>query len=223
MYNVTHGEFHTPRGKLVTMAYREDSSDYNTLRSCMDEDEYGLKELHLEGVALDVGAHIGGVSVGLALDNPELTVVAIEAVPPNVDLLHQNIEQRGRVIVVAGAASSEDSAIIRWGFEGNESADHHAFIGNSLLPEMTVAAHIQRDVPVVSLDDIVAEYGPISFIKIDCEMCEFSFLRGPALADVALIRGEVHADPTDLVDALSPTHDVTLPTQLPGAFEAVRR
>ena len=67
MYTVTHGTFRTPRGRSVSLSYREDTNDYNALRSCLDEDEYRLAELTLTGTALDVGAHIGGVTVALAL------------------------------------------------------------------------------------------------------------------------------------------------------------
>lgn len=224
MYTVTHGTFRTPRGQNVSMAYREDTSDWNTLRSCMDEDEYRLRELTLSGTALDVGAHIGGVTIGLALDNPDLHVVAIEAVPPNVVLLRENIERAGvgdRVTVLHAAAGKGKTATIRWAFEGNATADHHAFIGNSLLPGP--ATHLSEKMPVVKLADLVAQHGPFAFAKVDCEGCEYPFLRGKALSQVAHIRGEVHADPIKLVDALVPTHEVTTPDTIPGPFEAVRK
>jgi 31-O-methyltransferase len=224
MYTVTHGTFRTPRGRQVTMSYREDTSDYNTLRSCLDEDEYRLKELDLEGTALDIGAHIGGVTVALAIDNPALRVVAVEAVPPNVDLLRENVERNGlseRVTVVRAAAGKGKTAIVRWAFAGNETADHHAFIGNSLLPPEST--HLSEKVPVKTLADLVAEFGHICFAKVDCELCEFDFLRGRALSEVELIRGEVHADPEPLMKALVKTHDTTFPHTLPGPFEAVRR
>src|SRR5688500_12720216 len=125
MYTVTHGTFRTPRGQNVTMAYREDSSDWNTIRSCLDEDEYRLAELHLTGTALDIGAHIGGATIAMAVDNPDLHVVSVEAVPPNVELLRANVVRNGlsdRVTVVHAAAGKGQTATIRWGFEGNESA-----------------------------------------------------------------------------------------------------
>ena len=222
MYTVTHGTFRTPRGRSVTMAYREDTNDYNTLRSCLDEDEYGLKELTLSGTALDIGAYIGGVTVALATDNPELHVVAVEAVPPNVDLLRQNVERNGlseRVTIRHAAAGKGSTAIIRWGFAGNEVADHHAFVGNAVMPEATLVEHESEELPVVKLADLVAEHGPIAFAKVDCEGCEYDFLTGPALSQVALIRGEEHHGPLSL-----PGHTVTY-TQpnTPRGFEAVRR
>ncbi len=224
MYRVTHGTFRTPRGRQVTMAYREDTNDWNTLRSCLDEDEYRLRELALDGMALDVGAHIGGVSVALAVDHPELRVVAVEAVPPNVELLRANAEANGvsdRLTVIAAAAGKGKTATIRWAFAGNETADHHAFIGNSLLPPG--GTHLSERVPVVKLADLVAQFGPFAFLKIDCEGCEFPFLTGRALRQVAHIRGEVHANPTPMVTALMDTHDVRVTGSIPAAFEAVRK
>lgn len=226
MYAVTHGTFRTPRGRNVSMAYREDTNDHNALRSCMDEDEYHLVELDdLSGTALDVGAHIGGVTVALAIDNPDLRVVAIEAVPPNVDLLWENVERNGlteRVTILSAAAGKGKTARIAWAFAGNESADHHAFIGNAVLPETDTSTHSESIVDVRTLKSLVAEFGPFTFCKADCEGCEFPFLQGPALKDVGLIRGEVHANPLALVQQFEATHTTTVTGSIPAAFEAVR-
>jgi FkbM family methyltransferase len=224
MYELDTADFRTPRGRSARMTYRLESSDWNTLTSCMTEDEYRLRELRLEGTALDVGAHLGGVTIGLLLDNPDLRVVAIEAVPPNAELLRRNIEQNGvadRATVLEAAAGKGKTTTIRWAFEGNATADHHAFIGNSLLPPQT--KHRSEQVPVRTLAGIVKEFGPLAFAKVDCEGCEFPFLQGPGLADVALIRGEVHDAPEPLLATLKATHDTTVTGTVPAAFEAVLR
>ena len=218
MYTVTHGTFRTPRGRSVELSYREDTNDYNTLNACLTEDEYRLRDLHLSGIALDIGAHIGGVTVALLADNPDLRVVSVEAVPPNVDLLRENVERNGlseRVTILHAAAGVGQTATVRWAFEGNESADHHAFIGNSLLPGPT--RHRSELVPVVTLADLVDEYGPFAFAKVDCEGCEYDFLQGPALSQVAIFRGEEHHGPLTI-----PGYSVTY-TQpnAPRGFEAV--
>lgn len=222
MYAVTQGTFHTPRGRSVTMNYRTDTNDWNTLNACMTEDEYRLAELDLTGTALDIGAHIGGVTISLALDNPDLRVVAVEAVPPNVDLLRENVERNGlseRVTVLHAAAGEGKTATIRWAFEGNESADHHAFIGNAVMPESNLTVHRSEKVDVRTLASLVREFGPFSFCKIDCEGCEYPFLTGKALADVALIRGEEHYGSLDL-----PGFDVTYEQDnAPRGFQAVRK
>jgi FkbM family methyltransferase len=221
MYRVTQGTFRTPRGQTPTLSYREDTNDWNVLISCLNEDEYALKELHLEGTALDIGAHIGGVTIALALDNPELKVVAVEAVPPNVELLTENVRRNGleeRVTVLHAAAGKGKTATVRWAFEGNYVADHHAFIGNAVMPETTVSGSAER-LDVVTLNALAKEYGPFSFAKVDCEGCEYDFLKGRGLLDIACIRGEEHYGKLPL-----PGFDVTYTQDnAPRGFTAVRR
>ena len=221
MYTVTHGTFRTPRGRSVELSYREDTNDYNVLRSCLDEDEYRLQDIALSGTALDIGAHIGGVTIALATDNPDLRIVAVEAVSPNVDLLRENVERNGlseRVTILHAAAGKGATATVRWAFEGNEVADHHAFIGNAVMPETTLVG-LSEQVPVRTLASLVAEFGPFAFAKVDCEGCEYDFLRGKALASVAIIRGEEHYGTLPL-----PGYTVTYTQDnAPRGFEAVRR
>jgi FkbM family methyltransferase len=221
MYQVTHGTFRTPRGRTVVLSYREETNDYNVLRSCLDEDEYGLRELDLTGTALDIGAHIGGVTIALAVDNPELRIVAVEAVPPNVELLRENATRAGvedRVTVLHAAAGEGTTATVRWAFAGNYVADHHAFIGNAVMPETTESGAAEL-LDVRTLDSLVAEFGPFTFAKVDCEGCEYPFLVGEGLESCALIRGEEHYGPLDL-----PGFDVTYTQDnAPRGFSAVRR
>jgi FkbM family methyltransferase len=228
MYTVTHGTFRTPRGQKVELSYREDTNDYNTLRSCLDEDEYHLADLYLAGgaIALDIGAHIGGVSIALALDNPECQVVAVEAVPPNADFVRENAIRAGvgdRIDVRQAVAGQPGSVTVSWGWAGNPTAEHHAFVGNAVMPEAHLEATMTEQRQAITLANLVEQYGAFGFAKVDCEGCEFPFLQGPALEKVALIRGEVHSDPADLVSQLILTHEVSVPSVIPGFFEAVRR
>jgi FkbM family methyltransferase len=221
MYRVTQGTFRTPRGQTPTLSYREDTNDWNVLISCLNEDEYDLKELKLSGTALDIGAHIGGVTIALALDNPELKVIAVEAVPPNVELLRENVRLAGvedRVTILHAAAGKGKTATVRWAFEGNYVADHHAFIGNAVMPDTTTAGTSEL-LDVVTLTALAKEYGPFSFAKVDCEGCEYDFLKGRGLLDIACIRGEEHYGRLPL-----PGFDVTYTQDnAPRGFTAVRR
>ena len=227
MYTVTHGTFRTPRGREVEMSYREDTNDFNVLRSCLDEDEYALRELSLSGRALDIGAHIGGVTVALAIDNPELHVVAVEAVPPNVDLLRENVERNGlseRVTIIHAAAGK--SGVVKWAFEGSgDVGSHNAFVGNALLA-LPVEAHETTTLPTRSLASLVGD--GVEFVKIDCEGCEWDMLT-PSLSRVARMHGEWH--PTDghtrqdIAAALTKagfTFTFSGPLAGPGGFEAWR-
>jgi FkbM family methyltransferase len=129
----------TPRGRLVDFAYRLDTSDWNTISSVMQpHDEYGLAGVRASGLALDVGAHIGAVTIALAMDNPELHVIAVEAIGENATLARENVERNGlgdrvNVMHLAAAAPDIESTSVMWRGQGSESAEHHAFIGNSTL------------------------------------------------------------------------------------------
>ena len=222
MYHVTQGTFRTPRGRSVSMAYREDTNDWNVLNACMSEDEYALQGLTIEGVALDVGAHIGGVTISLAIDNPNLRVIAVEAVPPNVELLKENVRRAGvedRVTVLHAAAGEGATATVRWAFSGDEVGTHHAFIGNAVMPESALVESTSTTVDVATLNALVDEYGPFSFAKVDCEGCEYPFLKGRGLLKIAEIRGEEHYGKLPL-----PGFDVSYTQEnAPRGFRAVRR
>jgi len=216
------------------MWYREGTSDWNTLWSAMNEDEYQLRGLDLKGVALDIGGHIGSVTVSLLLDFPDLEVITLEPIPENIDLLHRNIAANGRLSqVVDGAAGYHgDATTIRYDYVGNETSEHHAWIGNTTLSRPD-QEHRSRVVSTFSIDDLVPE-DDIAFAKVDCEGGEWEFLDSPDVARVALIVGERHAVPrhddkpsdrAELLRLLDPTHDVTFtgPEGGPEGFRAVRR
>lgn len=231
-YAVTSATFRTPNGGSASMSYREDTSDWNTLNACMTEDEYGFKGRRITGTAVDIGAHLGGVSVGWAQDNPDARIIAVEAVPQNAELLRSNVDRNvsGRVTVIENAAGGSEPVEMRFGYRGSESAEHHAWIGNSSLAYDSEV--IEHDTFVyehpVTLSALVAEYGPISLLKIDCEGGEYAFLADAAVNDVALVVGEWHpvrGKTIGDVIALLPNHTVTFtgPQAGPGGFEAVLR
>jgi FkbM family methyltransferase len=230
-YTVETAQFWTPRNRSAVMAYRTNSSDWNTVYACMTEDEYRLKDRHLTGTAVDIGAHIGGVTVGLALDNPELHVIAVEPVPDNAALLRRNVEQNGvadRVTVIEGAAGGKRPVSVWYGYTGSESAEHHAFIGNSSLAydtSGTVTHETVRYAKPVRLADL----GDVALVKIDCEGGEYAVLADEAVAKIPVILGEWHPvrgkTQFNITGLLGDTHDVTFsgPEAGPGGFVAVAR
>ncbi len=197
--------FRTPKGGRVGMRYRLDSSDWNTLTSCLTEDEYKLAGLDLTGSALDIGGHIGGVTLGLLADNPRLVVIAVEPVPANYELLIENLIENGldnRAIVINGAVGRDEGTTrVHYGYRGSEFAEHHAFIGNIETLQATGPdncpsewPHEHAEVPIVTLAGLVDER-PFTLMKIDCEGGEWAFLDGatPAQLDrIGRIHGEWH-------------------------------
>jgi len=225
------------------MVYRLDSSDWNTLTAALTEDQYRLADLDIKGHAVDIGGHLGSVGLGLAVDHPGLTVTIVEPVPDNVALLLTNIALNGlteRVEVIHGAVGPKDRTTTRvhYGFRGNESAEHHAFIGNipfvmdgSDCPEST--PHDHANVKIYHLEDLL----PADFIKIDCEGGEWPFMADAPTDAIPMWVGEWHPIPghndgaRNVGDtqaefaALLPGFDVTFRGPVSGAseFTAVRR
>lgn len=238
---------HTPRGKAATFHVRDGTNDGDVavaLNVWFDirSDEYRMTDRHLSGWAFDIGAHIGGWAIPTAMDNPDLRILAVEVVPESADLIEQNAKRNGvsdQVIVVRAAAASPGTSEVRchWGYTADPSADvgyvaAHRFVAETWgargEPESKV------DLPGVSIDTLMADYGieEVSFVKIDCEGCEWQFLDTPAVAKVQTIVGEHHGGITGVEDThgrltelLGATHDIAWWKDEPviGLFEAVRR
>ena len=179
--------FRLKSGQSVQMHTRPGTNDHNVCFSILTEDEYRIDDLKpMSGLALDVGAHIGAATVALCALNPDLRVIAIEALPANVRLLRKNTAPYAdRVTVIHAAAGT--NPVVRW----NGKDRTHRFIGNQFG-----TGGVAYFGDTVSLSEIVEQYGPVRFLKIDCEGCEATFLDDPAIADVEWIAGEFHAGPS---------------------------
>lgn len=222
--------FRTPRGVQALMTIREGTNDWNTLNACMTEDEYGLRDWHGTGWALDIGGYLGGVGIGLALDNPGLRVLIVEPVPDNIRLIHQNIDRNGvrdRVTLIEGAIGDGGPVSVWHGYSGTVTAEHHRFVGNSSLAydHGGELAHEETAYLSIPLAALIAMTGAdrIDLVKIDCEGGEWAFLADRAVARCDVILGEAHAvrghRGDDIVALLADTHDVTISGDGAGTCE----
>lgn len=226
----------TPHGNAMQLDCRADTNDGAVSKSIEERDEYGLVGQHFSGLAIDVGAYIGTVGIGLALDNPGLRVVCVEPVPENVEMIRMNVALNGvasRVSVIEAAASAiDDPVTIKYDFHDvdGQPADY--------VRDVRMMAGIYRyddermqystlQVSGISLGTLAKER--IALLKIDCEGCEWAFLTSPAIDQVDTIVGEFHHGPgdTDLLDELlTPTHDLEILRHDAygfGIFRGVRR
>ena len=218
-YTLATGDWRTPGGRSVSMVYRLETNDWNTLSASLTHDEYGLPR-GMSGKALDVGGYLGSVGIALALDNPDLFVTIIEPVTENARLINWNIARNGvdncqlYQGAVAGPKQKGD-IVIRYGYDGSESGRHHAFVGGSTIvppddPHKTILYAEWHTLQSLSKD---ATVWPIDFLKIDCEGGEWGFLDDPLTSKLGVIVGEAHATPghegRDIVGML-PSHDVTV-------------
>jgi len=210
---VDQKEFRTPHGRTVRLWCRPGTNDRDMAYSALDEDEYGLRDVPRGSLRLaaDIGAHIGMVAIGLALDHPGLDVLAVEPVPANIELLRRNIDENGvadRVTIIPGAASKTRTSVdIAWDFAGGEAADMHRYVGNQPMPEGTKQSVLA--VAGITLADLIPA-GTLDLMVMDCEGGEYALLGAPATAKarVRQIRGEYHGGYARLVGLLDKTHDV---------------
>jgi FkbM family methyltransferase len=215
----------SPNGNPMTMAYRDETSDWNTINSCLGfHDEYGLKGRTIRQ-AIDIGGYLGSVGVTIAVDNPEARVLIVEPVPPNVEMIQRNIDLNNvgdRVTIYHGAVGPKGvgTSEIRWGYDGEDAnLLVHAFVGNSSLSYDTEALLAHRmDVETLGLAALLDRFGikEADYTKIDCEGGEWTFLTAPksALKRLTYITGEVHSvrghKGKDIEGILGGTHDVEL-------------
>lgn len=129
----------------------------------------------------DVGANFGYYSWLLKSAAPDLQVVLIEPLPANASLIRATIQRNKFVdatLIEAGASDCPG--------EGTLHADELGGSTSSLNDEATfeqrhfgLSPKLIR-VPLVSVDTLRAQHGPVDFIKIDVEGHEAATLRGAA-------------------------------------------
>ena len=242
----------TPKGHVAQFATRDTTNDAALVFGIMGEDEYRFGRLEpLSGVALDIGAHIGIVTVMLALDHPDLRVIAVEAVPDNAALVRENVRLNGladRVEVLDMAMTDDVTESVpvifdyEWvGVDGQASpvvpvgyVRDCRYVGNIFQypDEQQKAVTVER--PGIGLAALLDERGidRVSLAKIDCEGCEWAVLTSPAVARIDRWVGEFHGNGTiggrpllaGIHAALDATHVVTaVEGAHEGLFDAVRR
>ena len=237
-YDLTRQWLRTPNGRPCIFYIREGTNDFNTVNSCLgDNDEYHLRGLRIEGLALDIGGYLGSVAVPLLIDNPAAHVICVEPIPENLDLIARNAKANdvtSRLTLIAGAVGQSGQPVsISYRFEGGENELHHAFVGNANTVQADTVPHQIVTYAALGLGDLIDDR-EVEWTKIDCEGGEWGFLADGGLVHLATIVGEFH--PTALPDGttgsqdrlralLEPTHAVTFtgPQSGPGGFTAVRR
>lgn len=230
----------SPGGTQIQFCHRLETTDLSTIAATSElwgfsKNEYGLKgRAPMKGWAIDVGAHIGSVAVALAVDHPRLHVIAIEALAENCDVMRKTIEiNRLDNITVLNAAASDQkrkhvAVAYNW-HHGDAMEDayvrHSRFVGGMISDPSGDFAYP----PGVGLSQLLKEYAidRVTFMKIDCEGCEWAFLTSKDIGRVDEIVGEYHFGGRieGIASLLDKTHDVTFEggEDTVGNFRAVRR
>ena len=173
---------------------------------------YSLAELKFAkgDVIVDVGAHIGGVSIILATLHPQTRIIAFEPAASNYASFCDNLNANRitNVTAVKRAVMGEPGELtLTWA--------PHATAGSVVgLPDSARLAR-ERDgwksetVACVTLDDIFAEHkiDRCSWLKLDCESAEWEILaKSSVLNRVDRMAVELHIPASrqkDGVDALT--------------------
>lgn len=219
--------FTTPWDVKVSVDAREDRSDYNTLNSCLKEDEYHLKDLGVPGqLFIDIGAHIGGATI--AAVSRGMQTLSVEVLEENVamigaNLLLSGLSTDGRVEHAAIHHTTGETMYAIYGDTQTHSGFHHEFIGfTATQPPAGTDATRVRAVSSISLPDLFAKYNiaHCRILKIDCEGAEWQCFKDvpvELLDRIDYIIGEVHPDTTFPTER-SPLEFLDL---LKGRFEDV--
>lgn len=115
-------------------------------------------------VVIDIGANIGYFTVLLAnLVGPKGKVYAFEPDPRNVELLQRTIEKNGwtNVIVEQKAVSNKAGELLLY--------QTQSWSANTLVPHENIST---VKVPVVTLDEFLANEDHVNFVKIDTDGSE---------------------------------------------------
>ena len=234
----------SPHGNDIRFAYRDGTNDLSCIGATntlwgFTGNEYLLRDhFNLKGWAIDVGAHVGSVAVALGIDHPNLRVLAVEALAENCAMIRETLAVNDitNVEVIEAAATDKvrKRVPIAYGWSHAETLDddyvqNSRFIGGMLEDASGTTAFP----PGVSLSSLLAEYqiDRVTYLKIDCEGCEWKFLGSPDIGRVDEIIGEYHfGGKMEGVHALlDATHKVTFlsaedPIDSPvGLFRALVR
>lgn len=159
----------------------------------LKRDAYGFARIPFEpgDVVVDLGGHIGLVSIYLAKRYPFLTVRAFEPCPPNYQAFVENLKLNDVMnVTVDNVAITSDrrnlDLIVNLENSGGATAN---------LADMRLPKHENFTVPSITLDDVFERYGigRCKLLKIDCEGSEHEILHTTKVLDrVDWLSGEFH-------------------------------
>lgn len=209
--------FTAPNGVQRTLWFRDGTNDESTLIATFEEDEYKVLERFKGGDAvIDLGAHIGGVTMLLSTLDPMPKIIAVEPLPENCEILRRSADQNGINVTLFEAAIvpvTTEQISVYYGL------GVHKFVGQENLTSSKEYATKRKCVKVPTIDlgfifglEHIKECG---FLKIDIEGAEediFKSLPQNALDKIKVIVGEYHNQDFDkffpFKDQYEITHDL---------------
>ena len=197
-YPIYTREFITVFGKKIVCGLREGTADFDAVQAAAVQDEYNLKAISFEDgdIVIDVGAHIGSVSLALATIDKKLIIYAYEPLPENVDLLQKNAFMNGLANIfpfLLAVGGKEGKLKIHYGNEETESGRRHHFIGNPhFVPQRGFYEADTTTLEKIFLDNKIEK---CKLVKLDPEGEELNILQAcppEILKKIEFLAGEHH-------------------------------
>lgn len=154
--------------------------DSRKIVEVIHNDEYRLDNFQNVNTVVDIGAHIGCFALAARRRWPEASIVCIEPLRHNVDVLSLNCDEKMKII---HGALSKDRLVKVYCDESSKcsweaSCDSEAFQ--------------QLDCVMVDGVTSIKSFGNLDLVKFDCEGAERWFVNSDELADVKNIVVEWH-------------------------------
>jgi FkbM family methyltransferase len=190
-------------GKHFEVIYRYLTVDYDMYTSVMMEDAYRLQQLPIKpGMnAIDLGAHIGTVSLMLA--SMGANVYAVEVLPENVEIFKWNTSKNGydrQIKIYQRAVASVSCKTIKAYYVDpvNDWNVVHQFLGWTEMCPLPQPIQRSIDVQTITIEDIFRENNldHCHFLKVDIEGGEwdaFKDVPDEILQRIDIIFGEIHS------------------------------
>jgi len=202
---VYNKDFITCFGKKIVCGLREGTDDFDCVQAVAVEDEYNLKAIPFEDgdIVIDVGAHIGSVSLALATLDKKLKIYSYEPLPENIDLLKKNAFMNGcgNIFPFLLAVSNKiGKSKVYYMAESTEGGIKHHFIGNAY--DFPKGAFYEVD--TVTLEKIFLDnkIEKCKLVKLDPEGEELNILEAcppEILKKIDYIVGEHHFVKRDVI------------------------
>lgn len=203
MYKLVKKEFTAPNHQKRIFWLREDTNDFDIIFSAFSQDKYKILSVKFEpkDIVVDLGAHIGAVTLLLTTIRPDIRIFAYEPVVDNFDLLLKNIQENkteNEIHLNNQAVWFYDDTDAKIYF-GDNSLEGKAnkFIGSQFLIQPFYRPQLFKIANVTTLNKAFEDNRIWScrLMKMDVEGAEYGILKAapkPILEMIENIHGEYH-------------------------------
>lgn len=146
------------------------SGTLEVIKKDIEQNAYGINELHDPTLILDLGAHVGMVSIYLAKKFPNAKIIAVEPFPINLVNFVKNLEiNECKNVAIVPKAITGDARLIDLGCVENNTGGCIPDYGHG-------KPHIESWTLNTLFERLIPPTEQVSFIKMDIEGFEFEVL-----------------------------------------------